>query len=454
MSLDEAPPPSAPPPFRPDGAADADAPGADVGGTDSGDDWYRPSSTRPIEAGAETLPTPSIVDHVRRGLGVVTGTGWVVVVLAVAAWVAGWRLGWLELMYIATASLVVLLAAVPFVLGRSPLEVELELQPQRVVVGDRAAGQVTVRNRTARRVLGQRLELTVGAGVAEMSVPSLAGGAEHEELFVLPTQRRAIIPVGPATLIRDDPVGVLRRSAARTTPIPLFVHPRTVPLSHLGAGLLRDLEGQPTADLSPADIAFHAMREYEPGDDRRFVHWLTTARVGKLMVRQFTDTRRAHLALILDGAKGAYARGDGSPDDEFETAVSAAASVAVRALGDDQELTMWASGRLVPTVNPRVMLDGLAGLDHRGRHSQLADQIDVLMRRTSGVSSAIVVTGSNPSIADLRALVIRFPVDVRTMVVRVAVDEPSGFRPVGSTPVLTLSSLADLGHLIWAVTRA
>lgn len=414
----------------------------------------RPSSTRPLEAGAATLPAASPMAHARRGLGVVTSTGWLVIVLAGAGWVAGWRLGWIELMFIATAAIVVMLAAIPFVLGRSPLEVELELQPQRVVVGGRAAGQVTVRNRTARRVLGQRMELTVGAGVAEMTVPSLAGSAEHDELFVLPTHRRAIIPVGPATLIRDDPLGVLRRSAARTTPIPLFVHPRTVSLADLGPGLLRDLEGQPTADLSPADIAFHALREYEPGDDRRFVHWLTTARVGRLMVRQFTDTRRAHLAIVLDGAKGAYAPSLGEPDDEFETAVSVAASIGVRALSDDQDVTLWAGGRRIPTVDHRTMLDGLSGLAQRGRHGQLPDQVDVLMRNTSGVSSAIVVTGSTPTIADLRALLIRFPVDVRTMVVRVSAQEAPGFRPVGSTLVVTLSDLSELGHLLWAVTRS
>jgi len=407
-----------------------------------------------MEAGAGTLPAPSSFDHARRGFGVVTGAGWFVVALAVASWIAGWRLGWIELMYIATAAIFVLLAAIPFVVGRSPLEVEVELQPQRVVVGDRAAGQVTVRNRTGRRVLGQRLELTVGAGVAELTVPSLAGGLEHEELFVLPTHRRAIIPVGPATLIRDDPLGVLRRSAARTTPIPLFVHPRTVSLGDLGPGLLRDLEGQPTADLSPADIAFHALREYEPGDDRRFVHWLTTARVGRLMVRQFTDTRRAHLAIVLDGAKGSYAQPTGGPDDEFETAVSAAASIGVRALSDDQDLTMWASGRRIPTVEHRTMLDGLSGLTQRGRHSQLADQIDLLMRNSTGVNSAIVITGSTPSIADLRALLVRFPVDVKTMVVRVAANEAPGFRPVGSTLVVTLSDLSELGHLLWTVTRS
>ncbi len=443
MSIDEAPPPAPPAPSLASAEPVEPHPG-----------HSRPSSARPIEAGAETLPVPSIVARVRRATGVVTGTGWFVSLLAVGCWFAGWRLGWLELTYIATAALVVLVVAVPFVLGRSPLEVELELQPQRVVVGDRAAGQVTVRNRTGRRTMGQRLELTVGRGVAEMAVPSLAGGADHEELFVLPTQRRAIIPVGPATLIRDDPLGLLRRSAARTTPIPLFVHPRTVPLGHLGAGLLRDLEGQPTADLSPADIAFHALRDYEPGDDRRFVHWLTTARVGKLMVRQFTDTRRAHLAIVVDGAKGVYGHGDGHPDDEFEIAVSAAASIGVRALGDDQDVTMWASGRPISTVSQRAMLDGLAGVDRRGRHQQLAGQIDLLMRNAGGVSSAIVITGASPSIADLRALVVRFPVDVRTMVVRVAKGEAPGFRPVGSTVIITLSDLSELGHLLWAVTRA
>lgn len=439
----EAPPPAPPAPDAPE-----------AGPTEPPAGHSRPSSARPIEAGAETLPVPSTVARARRAAGVVTGTGWFVAALAVGCWFAGWRLGWLELMYLATVALVVLVVALPFVLGRSPLEVELELQPQRVVVGDRAAGQVTVRNRTGRRSMGQRLELTVGRGVAEMAVPSLGGGADHEELFVLPTQRRAIIPVGPATLIRDDPLGLLRRAAARTTPIPLFVHPRTVPLGHLGAGLMRDLEGQPTADLSPADIAFHALRDYEPGDDRRFVHWLTTARVGKLMVRQFTDTRRAHLAIVLDGAKGVYARGDGSPDGEFEIAVSAAASIGVRALGDDQDVTMWASGRHISTVSQRAMLDGLSGIDQRGRHSQLPGQVDLLMRSASGVSSAIVITGAAPTIADIRALVVRFPIDVRTMVVRVAKDESPGFRPVGSTVVVTLSELSELGHLLWAVTRA
>src|SRR5690606_18209330 len=112
------------------------------------------------------------------------------------------------------------------------------------------------------RLLPLRMELVVGDGAAEFHVPTLAGGASHEEVFVLPTERRGIIPVGPATAVRGDPLGILRRAVPWTQPIPLFVHPRTVALDHLGAGLLRDLEGQTTNDLSPSDIAFHALREY------------------------------------------------------------------------------------------------------------------------------------------------------------------------------------------------
>ena len=189
-----------------------------------------------------------------------------------------------------------------------------------------------------------RMELVVGIGVAEFDVPSLAGGAAHEELFVLPTARRGVIPVGPATSVRGDPLGLLRRSVPWTEPVPLFVHPRIAPLGHLGAGFLRDLEGQPTPDLSPADIAFHALRDYQPGDDRRFVHWMTSARVGKLMVRQFTDTRRAHLAVVVDGSRSAYVDGSADLCEEFELAISIAGSLGVRAVSDEQDVSMMVAG--------------------------------------------------------------------------------------------------------------
>ena len=47
-----------------------------------------------------------------------TASGWTVLALGVAAYVAGWQLGWVELMVVAAGCLIVLLAAIPFVVGR------------------------------------------------------------------------------------------------------------------------------------------------------------------------------------------------------------------------------------------------------------------------------------------------------------------------------------------------
>ena len=41
-------------------------------------------------------------------------------VLGVVAYLLGWQLGWIELMVLAAACLLVLALAVPFVVGRSP----------------------------------------------------------------------------------------------------------------------------------------------------------------------------------------------------------------------------------------------------------------------------------------------------------------------------------------------
>jgi uncharacterized protein (DUF58 family) len=395
------------------------------------------------------LTRPRMGERIRRRLKTVTSAGWITMVLVAVTWIGGWWSGWEELMVIAGAGVVALLLALVFVLGSARLEVEVDLEPPRVVVGERAAGTMLVTNASARRLLPFTMELLVGEGAAEFELPSLRKGETHESVYLLPTHRRAVIPVGPATSVRGDPLGLLRRSVAWTEPLPLIVHPRTVHLDHLGAGFLRDLEGQTTPDISNADIAFHAMREYEPGDDRRFVHWLTTARVGKLMVRQFTDTRRAHLGVLVDGSPRAYAT-----DDEFELAVSVAGSLGLRAVLDEQQLTMVAAERHLLCVTGQSMLDGLAAVELPRRHRSLAAAVDRLNRVASGMSLAVVITGSLTPLADLRGVSLRFDPDVRTVLVRIDPGGATEFRPVGSTLVLTVANLDELGHLLRVVSRS
>ena len=388
---------------------------------------------------------PTTIQRVRRFLGVVSPLAWTMFFVAVVFFVVGRLYRWEELTVVSASVFIALLVSLAFTFGRSELAVEVEVKPQRVRAGQRSAALLTVTNPMAGRMLPVRMELTVGDGIAEFGVPSLAGQASHEEVFVLPTLRRAVLPVGPATSVRSDPLGLLRRVQTWTEPVPLFVHPATVSLASLGTGLMRDLEGQATDQVSQADIAFHAMREYETGDDRRFIHWLTTARAGKLMVRQFIDTRRSHVAVLVDGSASSYA-----DPEEFETAVSAAASLGVRVILDEQDISMVVAGERIPTGSGNAMLDSLCTVDTRSGRNSLGAEVEQLFRFATGLSVAIMITGSEVSIPQLRAATVRFPSDVRVLGMRVDHSATTGLQPIGTHRLLTLSQLEDLPQLLWA----
>jgi uncharacterized protein (DUF58 family) len=370
-------------------------------------------------------------------------------VLGLTLLVLGRRYSWSELVIIGVCFGVCLVVAVGFTFGRVVVEVSLDVVPQRLFAGSRSAAQVSIRNAHSRRSSSFRMELRVGQGVAEFEIPSLSSGEEYEEVFVLPTSRRAIVPVGPCVSVKSDPLGLLRRSVVWTRSTQLFVHPPIVPLGGVGAGMLRDLEGIATNELSAADVAFHTLREYQPGDDRRFIHWLSTAKAGTYMVRQFVDTRRIHVGVVVDGDERSY-----GSDHEFDLAVSVAASLGARTLGDGQELSMVAGGDRVPCGSATAMLDSLAGVAVGGRDRSLAPMVEQLVRSNPGTSLAVLVTGSVTKVADVRSAATHVPVDVRTIVVRTVPGEAPSLRPIGSIQVVTVGELADLPHLLWAVARS
>jgi uncharacterized protein (DUF58 family) len=362
---------------------------------------------------------------------------------AVVGVALGRRLGWLELAAAGSALAAVLVLALIMTVGRERFDVVLDLADRRVKVGERAVGRLTVRNMSRRRSLPARIELPVGAGGADLPLPSLAGGAEHDDLFAVPTSRRAVVVVGPVRSVRGDPLGLARRTVRWTEPVELFVHPRLVPLTGASAGLLRDLEGQATRDLSDSDLSFHALRDYVAGDDRRYIHWRTTARRGVLMVKQFEDTRRTQTALALSTDPRDYA-----DDDEFELAVSTIASIGVQVLAEQRDLVVLAGpGRLRVGTRPRLLDDcsavsaeiGGTGVSGLGRR---------IVRQAPDASVAVLVTGSVPTPADLRAGTRHVPVGTRTLVLTCSPGAEIGVRTQGSLSLGTLGGLDDLPRVL------
>lgn len=380
-------------------------------------------------------------------LGVVTPLGWIVAGLALAAGVAGVLLGWPELTYLALTLAGGLLVAFAFLAGRARFLVGVELSPRRVVAGERAFGRLLVTNTAARRSTPTRLELPVGRGMAEFGIPALPPGAEHEELFAVPTAKRAVIVAGPAVSVRGDALGLVRRVVRWSDPVELFVHPPTVRLRPSAAGLVRDLEGEVTKTITNNDLAFHALRPYEPGDDRRYVHWRTTARTGRLMVRQFNETRRSQLVLLHAAEESGYAS-----EAEFELGVSVAASIAQQVLRDGTRVRIASGAGELRTATVVTMLDDSSRIEPLATGATVRDFARDATRRMPAPSVLLVVVGSLTPIAELRAVDALFAGDTRTVGLRMEAGAEPRLSLVGGIDVATIGALPDLPKLMAKLT--
>ena len=381
-------------------------------------------------------------------LDVVSPVGWAAFGVAAASWIAGLVLHITELNVIGLALTIPLLIAALFVLGRANYAVTLDLQTHRVVVGTRAVGRVEVANPTQRDILPSRIELAVGRATAQFLVPRLRPEATHEELFAVPTSRRAVLIVGPVRSVRDDPLSLMRRQVTWAKEQELFVHPRTVRLDEAASGYLRDLEGTPSSDLSSSDIAFHALRDYSPGDDRRHVHWRTTARTGKLMVRQFEETRRSHVVVALDNLAEHYAT-----EDEFELAVSVAASISAQTFREEKELTPFTFDARQRTVGFRPMMDDYTVVEQLGERRSFHELGQKASDLAPNASTVMMVVGPHTTARELNAAATQLPIGVTAVAIRCVADAEVRRSAIGSLDVVTLGSLDTLARALRAVGR-
>lgn len=392
-----------------------------------------------------------------RWLGqTVTAAGWLAITAATAGILVGWVFGWVEWLVAGVASAVLLAMSLPFLFGSRAYDLDVRLAHERVVAGGEVAGEIDIRNRGTRTTLPGRLDLPVGDGLVELGVPLLRAGHMVSQPVTIPTPRRGIIPVGPPTSVRSDPVGLLRREHEWPDVLELYVHPRTVAVPSTSAGLVRDLEGQPTRRLVDADMSFHAIREYVPGDSRRQIHWKSTAKTGRLMVRQFEESRQSRMAIVLSLAEQDYA-----DDDEFELAVGAAASLGVQAVRDGRDLAVFTgveipravTGRLrsissITASSPRALLDGFSAIESLEHTMRLEAVCRLTVEASQALSIAFVVCGSAVSVTRLRQAALAFPVD--TAVVAIVCDESAHprIRPFGSLTIMTIGLLDDLASLM------
>jgi len=366
-----------------------------------------------------------------------TSTAWLLLSTGIAAFIGGWQLGWVELFVLAAACLVALVIAVPFILGHSSVTLERSINPNRVTVGDRALAEMRATNAGSRPSSSLIVEERIAGMSTPIEVPSLRSGQAAEFLYNLPTEQRGAFDIGPATVSRGDPLGLLRRSVSETRVERLWVHPRYLPTKALPAGFAKDLEG-PTFDTSPAgDIAFHAIREYQRGDDVRHVHWMSTARKGTLMVRHYVDNRRPQVAVVVDHQLSV------SDAERFELALEVAASIGVSALTREAPLSCWVGSTQLAGIAMSTQVDDFLDRLSLVEADEGADPTSALaasLQRDAATSVMVFVTSGYTS-DELLTITAQARRETRVIVVNLVVDDRQVALP--RTKVLNISGLQE-----------
>ena len=373
----------------------------------------------------------------------VTPTGWAVITLVMVGLVLAVSFQWVEALACALAGVVALLLAATRVAWRPPHVVSIRVPNERIVAGQTAVGEISVRNERARSVRSGIIELPIGTGTGEFVVPPLGAHETWDEMFLISSRHRGLINVGPARAVRSDALGLLRRVRMWDEPVLLHVHPRTVRVPFDATGFQLDVEGVSTGKLSSSDVSFHALRDYEPGDDRRAVHWQSTARLGKLIVRQYEETHRSHHVIVLDTSRDAW------DHDTFETAVSVAGSLGLANLRESRPVSLTTTEGWLPSGVAMRMLDALSEVGARS-FGDLARRVREAVAQRPGVSALTLIVGPNVTDTEAAHLARLAPIDVPVSIIRIGAEGVRARRDLGRGVLLDCSTLDDLPRIIVA----
>jgi uncharacterized protein (DUF58 family) len=210
------------------------------------------------------------------------------------------------------------------------------------------------------------------------------------------TTRRGRFTLGPVWVTSGDPFGIFRRSKQLVEGTNIVVYPRTVPLPRFGR-----IPGElPGGALQGTRVQFttpniSSIRDYRPGDAFNRIHWPSTARTNKLMVREFELDPTADIWIVLDLNADVHA-GTGLESTE-EYAVTAAASLARHLLDQSRAVGLVSQTATLPADRgPRQLertLEVLA-LVRASSNLTLSAMLSAETSRFARSSTLIVVTPS------------------------------------------------------------
>jgi len=128
-------------------------------------------------------------------------------------------------------------------------------------------------------------------------------------------------------------------------------------------------------------VEYSDHRDYEPGDELKFLDWKMFGRSDKLYIKQFEEETNVSTYVLLDSSKSMSFAGDGSVSKlDYGSYLTAALAYMMLRQGDGVGLVLFAEGvsTLVPARSRRTHLSAILSALHNNKAAGRTDLAGVL----------------------------------------------------------------------------
>lgn len=200
--------------------------------------------------------------------------------------------------------------------------------------------------------------------------------------YELTCPTRGIYRMGPVHLKSGDIFTLFETEESRQSSDRLVVYPRIWPLEEMGLPSKEPFGGRKAhRRLLEDPLRTIGIRDYNPEDSLRHIHWKATAHRGKLQVRVFEPTTTLNLVILLNVTTFAH-HWQGVIPELLERTIGVAGSIATWAVGQKYEVGLVANGCMRLSDQPIRVPPGRSP-------GQLAAILEALAAVTSFATSSI-----------------------------------------------------------------
>ena len=233
--------------------------------------------------------------------------------------------------------------------------------------------------------------------------PFIRRGEEKTVKFECIFNRRGVFSMQGFRVHTTFPFGLFSRGKELQAEGKVKVYPKLVELKEF-QHRFPFFFGQEALNKKGSGDELHNLRDYHHGDDTRFVHWKASAKLGRLIVKEFTQARD----LVFQVVFSTYLPHPADSDlRQFEKAVSLIASLVNAYFQKGQEISFYSGEKsiTIPSGNRAqyfLLMDYLAEV--QASSTYLIDPLKISPRSIIFSAEAFIPDADNTKFVDYKKL--------------------------------------------------